>query len=81
MVKRIIAVNCAHHTGQYAVGGNSDSSNSNRIEGLRQIDQMQRENIELRIKLRKEKNLGDQIQLNTRVKQLACRIEKIIEEL
>ncbi len=76
IVKRIIALNCACHTGQYSLGTSVD-----RVEALRQMEKLQQERVETSNKLKKEKNLGTQVQLNTRIKQIAENIEAIKSEL
>jgi len=81
MVQRIIALNCAKHTGCYVMGSDDNAMKSNKLEGLRRIDQLQLEKTELRNKLKKEKNMGTQVQLNTRVKQITDRIETIKQTL
>jgi len=75
ITQRIVALNCAQHTGRYAVAAATNGGSTNRLAALRQLDQLQQERGELRNKLSKEKNLGTQVQLNTRVKQLSDRIE------
>lgn len=79
-VSRIIALNCAAHSGRYEAGV-SDKPKSVRLEALRQMDKLQQERLESRNKLKKEKNLGTQVSLNTRIKQLSDRIEAIRNEL
>ena len=79
-VSRIIALNCAAHSGRYEAGV-SDKPKVVRLESLRQMDKLQQERAETRNKLKKEKNLGTQVSLNTRIKQLSDRIEAIRKEL
>ena len=81
MVQRIIALNCAKHTGCYVMGSDDNAMKSNTLEGLRRIDQLQLEKTELRNKLKKEKNMGTQVQLNMQVKQIADCIETIKQTL
>ena len=45
------------------------------------MDKLQQERPETRNKLKKEKNLGTQVSLNTRIKQLSDRIAAIRTEL
>ena len=81
IVKRIIAFNCAQHTECYVVGLDDNAMKSDKLEGLRKIDQLQMEVTELRNKLKKEKNMGTQVQLNMRVKKVTDRIETIKQTL
>ncbi|WP_306120901.1 MULTISPECIES: DUF4391 domain-containing protein [unclassified Roseitalea] len=83
-VARIIALNCAAYTGRYAQQGEAESASKGktaRLEALRQIEKFHQERNELRNKLKKEKNLGSQVSLNTRIKQLSDRIEAARNEL
>lgn len=83
-VARIIALNCAVHTGRYALQAEAEKTSkgkTERLEALRQIEKFHQERRELRNKLRKEKNLGSQVSLNTKIKQLSDRIEAARDEL
>ncbi|WP_372837460.1 DUF4391 domain-containing protein [Phaeovulum sp.] len=79
-VSRIIALNCGAHSGRYVTGA-GEKPKAVRLEALRQMDKLQQERVETRNKLKKEKNLGTQVGLNTRIKQLSDRIEAIRNEL
>jgi hypothetical protein len=83
-VARIIALNCAAHTGRYTLPRETASApkrKTERLEALRHIDNFHQEQTELRNKLRKEKNLGSQVSLNTKIKQLSDRIDAARNEL
>lgn len=96
MVQRVIALNCAVHTGRYSLTMNEleppqtreraadyrDSREAaNRLEMLQELERLQQEREETRNQTKKEKNLGTQVQLNTRIKQLTDHIEAIRAEL
>ena len=84
VVARIVALNCAVYSGRYELQGeadNIDKGNTERLETLHQIEKFLFERNELRNKLKKEKNLGSQVSLNTRIKQLSDRIEAVRNEL
>jgi len=96
MVQRIIALNCAIHTGRYHLSRNDQgcqetrekaaafvvpSETSSRLEMLQELEKLQQERDETCNQAKKEKNLGTQVQLNTRIKQLTDRIEAIRAEL
>jgi len=51
------------------------------VNKLKQVEKLQQEKSEIQGKLKKEKNLGTQVQLNTRIKQIGDRIEAIKSEL
>jgi len=80
-VGRLIALTCATHTGKYEPPGVNEKPKAERLEALRQMDKLQLERTEIRNKLKKEKNLGTQVSLNTRIKQLSDRIEAIRNDL
>ena len=77
IVQRIVALNCAVHTGRYELVSGETASTTDRLQALKQIEQLQRDETETRNKLKKEKNMGTQVQLNTRVKEITDRIEAI----
>lgn len=81
MVKRIVALNCAAYTGQYSPETGSEGSCADRVQALRQMEKLSQERVEIRNKLKKEKNMGTQVQLNTQVKQITDRIEAIKQTL
>ena len=80
-MKRIIALNCAVHTGRYSLDAANGNSETDRLQALRQVEKLQQGRIEIRNKLKKEKNLGTQARLNTQVKQITDRIEAIKKEI
>ena len=95
MVNRIIALNCAVHTGRYSLTGNESVNYEAgigkagsvetkeapppeyRFAALKELEKLQQERDEIRNLARKEKNLGTQVQLNTKIKQLTDRIEAV----
>ena len=81
IVQRIVALNCAVHTGRYALVTENSTSGRDRVEALRLLETLAQELIEIRNKLKKEKNLGTQVRLNTRIKQITDRIEAIKPKL
>ena len=77
IVQRIVALNCATHTGRYELVTGAPASTMDRLQALKQLERLEREETETRNKLKKEKNMGAQVQLNTRVKEITDRIETI----
>ncbi len=53
----------------------------NRLERLLKLERLQQEKTELRNRLKKEKNMGTQVELNTKVKKLSDRIKSITSRL
>jgi len=52
-----------------------------QMDKLNQVENLQQEKTEIQGKLKKEKNLGTQVQLNIRIKQIIDSIEAIKREL
>jgi hypothetical protein len=77
MVRRIVALNSAAHTGRYALNHRETMSVVKQVARLNQLETLEQEQTEIRNKLKKEKNLGTQVQLNVRMKQLADQIIEI----
>ena len=80
-VARIIALNCARHSGRYEPPSQKTKPKADRLEALRQMEKLLQERTEVRNKLKKEKNLGTQVSLNTKIKQLDDRIEAIRNDI
>jgi len=79
IVNRIIALNCAAHTGRY----NLEKGNvyPSRLKALRQMEKLYQERSETLNKMRGEKNLGKRVQFNIQIKQITDRINAIKKEL
>jgi len=79
LMERVIAINCAIHSGDFnlEVHGNPNQSNG-RLEQLREIEKLDVQKAELANKLRKEKQMGRQVELNTKVKKIEDRIAEIV---
>ena len=78
---RVIALTCAEYSGHYSLKIPNGLSVDDRVNKLKQVEKFQQEKSEIQGKLKKEKNLGTQVQLNTRIKQITDRIEAIKGEL
>ncbi|MFV9645947.1 MAG: DUF4391 domain-containing protein [Desulfobacterales bacterium] len=78
---RVVALACAEHTGHYSLEIPNGLSVDDCVSKLKQVEKLQQEKSEIQGKLKKEKNLGTQVQLNTRIKQIMDRIEAIKSEL
>ena len=95
LTDRITALNCAVHTGSYSLttktaedtktsekdGYYHTSETGNRLKRLFTLERLQQEKAELRNRLKKEKNMGTQVELNIKVKQLSDRIKDILQEI
>jgi len=78
---RVIALACAEHSGHYSLEIPNGLSVDDRVNKLKQVEKLQQEKSEIQGKVKKEKNLGTQIQLNIQIKQIMDRIEAIKSEL
>ena len=77
----MIALACAEHTGHYSLEIPNGLSADERVIKLDQLEKLQQEKSELAGKLKKEKNLGTQVQLNTEIRKIVTRIEEIKKEI
>jgi len=80
-MERVIALACAEYTGHYSLEIPNGLSVDDRVDRLKQVEKLQQEKSEIQDKLKKEKNLGTQVQLNTRIKKITDRIKAIKSEL
>jgi len=80
-MNRVIALACAEHSGHYSLEIPNALSVDDQVNKLKQIEKLQQEKSELAGKLKKEKNLGTQVQLNTQIKQITDRIKAVKAEL
>ena len=71
ILERVVALNCAEYTGQFALG------KKDRHEALEDICRLRQEQVELRGELKQEKNLGTKVALNTKIKQIDAKVESI----
>ncbi len=78
---RVIALACAEHSGHYSLEIPNGLSVDDRVNKLKQVEKLQQEKSEIQGKLKKEKNLGTQVQLNTQIKQITDRIKAEKAEL
>ncbi|NOX25434.1 MAG: DUF4391 domain-containing protein [Deltaproteobacteria bacterium] len=92
LTDRITTLNCAVHTGCYSLttegtetcekaGHYNTSETGNRLKRLQELERLQQEKAELRNRLKKEKNMGTQVELNTQVKKISDQIKSITSQL
>lgn len=82
--ERVIAINCAAHSGRYERGLTDNIENKpseGRLERLRELEKLNLQKTEIANKLKKERQLGRQVELNTKIKQINDVIEKIRESI
>lgn len=84
LTERVIAINCAAHSGRYErdVTENIEHKPSeSRLERLRELEKLNLQKTEIANKLKKEKQIGRQVELNTKIKQINDVIERIRESI
>lgn len=84
LTERVIAINCAAHSGRYdrEVGDNIENKSSeSRLERLRELEKLNLQKTEIANKLKKENQMGRQVELNSKIKQINDVIEKIRESI
>ncbi|MCB4796997.1 DUF4391 domain-containing protein [Pseudomonas sp. NP21570] len=83
LADRVIAINCASHSGHYeqATDNIENKSSEGRLERLRELEKLNLKKSEIANKLKKEKQLGRQVELNTQIKKINDALEKIRETI
>ncbi|SDU30069.1 DUF4391 domain-containing protein [Pseudomonas yamanorum] len=82
--ERVIAINCAAYSGRYerdATDNIENKQSESRLEWLRELERLNLQKTEIANKLKKEKQMGRQVELNTKIKQINDVIEKIRESI
>ncbi len=78
LMERVIAMNCAYNSGSFTLAGdNRQQINKNRLEMLRELEKLDAQKTEITNKLKKEKQIGKQVDLNTQVKNINDKIAQI----
>lgn len=78
VTERVIAINCASHSGVFSLeGSQSQNVGTNRLEKLRTLEKLEVKKAELANKLKNEKQMGRQVELNTQVKKINDEIGQI----
>lgn len=82
VIDRVIAINCASHSGVYSLNGNSGvEEKQDRLGMLRDIEKLEANKSEIISKLKKAKQMGKQVELNTQVKKIKDKIALIKSNL
>ena len=77
LIARVIASNCAVHSGSFKLDSNRELDGNSRLERLRELEKLDAQRIEITNKLKKEKQMGKQVELNIKVKKISDRIDEI----
>ncbi|CAM3733405.1 DUF4391 domain-containing protein [Halomonas casei] len=75
--KRVIAINCAEHSGLFSLEEAGKSEQGDRLGKLKELERLEADKAELANKLRKEKQMGRQIDLNTQIKKIKEKMSAI----
>jgi hypothetical protein len=78
---RLIALACAEHSGHYLLEIPNGLSVDDRVNKLKQVEKLKQEISEIQGKLKKEKNLGTQVQLNIQINKITEKIRLFKNEL
>lgn len=81
IVRRVVALNSAAYTGKYQLKPRETGPLTLQVAQLVQLEKLEQEQAEIRNQLKREKNLGKQVNLNVRAKQLADQIREIKRSL
>ena len=82
LMDRVIAINCAIHSGVFTFGTDKElDQHSGRLEKLRELEKLDAQKAEIANKLKKEKHMGKQVELNTRIKKITDRVAELKSSL
>jgi hypothetical protein len=84
LTERVIAISCAAHSGHYereSAEIKDTKPREGRLDRLRELEKLNLQKAEIANKLKKEKQMGRQVELNTKIKQINDVIEKIRESI
>lgn len=84
LTERVIAINCAAHSGRYErdMADNIENKPSeSRLERLRELEKLNLQKTEIANKLKKEKQLGRRVEMSTQIKKINDEILKIKENI
>jgi hypothetical protein len=75
--ERVTAINCAEHTGSFRLGRAEKADSTDRLVQLKALERLEASKAELANKLKKEKQMRHQIDLNTKIKLIKEQISAI----
>ena len=81
LIERVVAVKCAKHSGVFSIEKPDDSSQKTssivRLARLRELEQLDAQRSEILNKLKKAKQIGRQVYLNTKIKYIDEKISEL----
>jgi hypothetical protein len=81
IAKRVVAVICAEHSNVFSLDDTPKKGSENRLDKLRELEKLTAKKSELANKLKKENQMGKQVDLNTQIKNINDKIAKIKSSL
>ena len=81
LIERLVAIKCAEHSGDFSIERtgqpNEKASSTARLDRLRELERLESQRSEISNKLRKIKQMGKQVELNTQIKKINDEIANI----
>lgn len=81
LIERLVAIKCAEHSGDFSLEKtgkpNEKSSSTERLDRLRELERLESQRSEISNKLKKIKQMGRQVELNTQIKKINDEIANI----
>lgn len=81
LIERLVAIKCAEHSGDFSLEKtgqlNEKASRAERLDRLRELERLEVQRSEISNKLKKIKQMGKQVELNTQIKKINDEIANI----
>ena len=81
LIERLVAIKCAELSGDFSLEKtgqlNEKASSTARLDRLRELEGLESQRSEISNKLKKIKQMGKQVELNTQIKKINDEIAKI----
>lgn len=81
LIERLVAIKCAEHSGDFSLEKtgqpNEKASSTVRLDRLLELEKLEAQRSEISNKLKKIKQMGKQVELNTQIKKINDEIAKI----
>jgi hypothetical protein len=85
IIERVVAIKCAEHSGNFSIESPNSSAQkpagATRLECLREVERLEAKRSEISNKLKKIKQMGKQVELNTQIKKINDEIANIKSSL
>jgi hypothetical protein len=81
LIERLVAIKCAEHSGNFSLEKtghlNEKASSTARLDRLRELERLEAQRSEISNKLKKIKQMGKQVEMNTQIKKINDEIANI----